>query len=324
MRSKIFLYGLILALLASTGSGCASIPAQVKEPVYWPDQNWRTSTPEEQGIDTSFILEMLREIQGTDLGIHSILIVRHGYLVTEFYFPPYQPDTRHPIYSITKSFTSAMVGKAIQDGYIQSIKQKAMDFFPDIAQEAEDPRLAEISLENLLTMSAGYNPNTMPELYGKDASFDTIQHILTYNSVLFQPGTSFYYDSGLPHLLSAIIQESAGITLQAYTEQELFKPLGIAEFTWTSDPRGITTGATGLALRPRDMAKFGYLYLHSGEWNGTQVLPKEWVETSTRVHIETKGLMNAAEDDGYGYLWWIDSWRTIQYASAGDRPGHFR
>ena len=307
MRSRIFLYGLILALLASIGGGCLAAPAQVNGPVYWPDQNWRTSTPEEQGIDSSFILEMLREIQGTNLGVHSILIVRHGYLVTEVYFPPYQADTRHPLYSITKSFTSAMVGKAIQDGYIQNIDQKAVEFFPDIAQESNDPRLAEISLENLLTMSAGYNTNTMPDLYGKDASFDTVQHILTYDSVLFRPGTSFYYDSGLPHLLSAIIQESTGMTLQDYAEQELFMPLGITDFTWTSDPRGITTGATGLTLCPRDMAKFGYLYLHSGEWNGTQVLPKEWVETSTRVHIDTKGLMNAAEDDGYGYLWWIDS-----------------
>jgi CubicO group peptidase (beta-lactamase class C family) len=307
MQPRIIFFILILALLASIGGSCTAKPAQLEQPVYWPAQDWRTSTPEEQGLDSSYILAMLREIQGTDLGVHSLLIVRHGYLVTEVYFPPYQQNTRHPAYSMTKSITSAMVGKAIQDGYIKSIQQKAVEFFPDIAQDASDPRRKEITIEHLLTMSAGYNTNTMPDLYGKDASFDTVQHILTYNSVLVPPGASFFYDSGLPHLLSAIIQEGAGTTLQAYTEQELFQPLGITDYTWDSDPRGITTGATGLMLRPRDMAKFGYLYLHSGEWNGTQVLPKEWVETSTRVHIETKGLMNAAEDDGYGYLWWIDS-----------------
>jgi hypothetical protein len=97
------------------------------------------------------------------------------------------------------------------------------------------------------------------------------------------------------------------MTLRDYAEQELFRPLGITDFTWDSDPSGITNGTTNLALRPRDMAKFGYLYLQHGRWNGTQLLPVDWVQASTSKHIETKGLMNAAEDDGYGYLWWIDS-----------------
>ena len=97
------------------------------------------------------------------------------------------------------------------------------------------------------------------------------------------------------------------MSLQAYTERELFQPLGITDSRWSSDPAGITTGATGLALRPRDLAKFGFLYLHQGQWDDSQLLPKEWVAASTSKHMETKGLINAAEDDGYGYLWWIDS-----------------
>jgi CubicO group peptidase (beta-lactamase class C family) len=250
---------------------------------------------------------MLEEIQNKHLGIHSVLIVRHGYLVAEVYFPPYQKNMKHPVFSTTKSVTSAMLGKAIEEGYIKSLQQKVLDFFPDIAQDATDPRRKDITLEHLLTMSAGYNTNTMPDLYGKDASFDTVRQILTYDSVLLPPGTSFFYDPGLPHLLSAVVQTTTGTTLQAYTAQKLFEPLGITDFAWDADPRGITNGSTGLRLRPQDMAKIGYLYLRYGEWNGTQLLPKAWVETSTTRHIETKGLMNAAEDDGYGYLWWIDS-----------------
>ena len=303
----IVICGLILILLVSAGGGCTPMSAQEEQPAYWPGDTWRTSTPEEQGLDSGLILGMLDEIQSQKLAIHSILIVRHGYLVTEVYYPPYQQETRHPSHSITKSFTSAMVGKALQEGYIQNLQQKALEFFPDIAQEPTDPRRTEITLEHLLTMSAGYNTNTLPDLYGKDASFDTARNILTYNSVLVQPGTSFYYDSGLPHLLSAIVQKSTGMTLRDYAEQELFRPLDITDYSWDSDPSGITNGATGLALRPRDMAKFGYLYLQHGRWNGTQLLPEEWVQASTSKHIETKGLMNAAEDDGYGYLWWIDS-----------------
>jgi CubicO group peptidase (beta-lactamase class C family) len=307
IRLRMVFCGLILVLLGSVTGGCRAESRQVEHSAYWPADEWRTSTPEEQGLDSGLILAMLDNIQRENLAIHSVLIIRHGYLVTEVYFPPYQQDTRHPAYSMTKSVTSAMVGKALQEGYIQNIQQKVLEFFPDIAQDATDPRRKDITIEHLLTMTAGYNTNTMPDLYGKDANFDTIQHILTYNSVLVPPGTSFYYDSGLPHLLSAVVQKNTGMTLQSYTEQELFQPLGITDFTWDSDPSGVTTGATGLTLRPRDMAKFGYLYLQKGEWNGTQLLPAEWVETSTSKHIETKGLMNAAEDDGYGYLWWIDS-----------------
>jgi CubicO group peptidase (beta-lactamase class C family) len=307
IRMRIIFCSLILILLESITSGCRGKLARVDQPANKPADVWRTSTPEEQGLDSGLILAMLDNIQNENLAFHSVLIVRHGYLVTEVYFPPYQQDTRHPAYSMTKSVTSAMVGKALQEGYIQSVHQKVLEFFPDIAQDATDPRRKDITIEHLLTMSAGYNTNTMPDLYGKDAGFDTIRHILTYNSVLVPPGTSFYYDSGLPHLLSAVVQKNTGMTLQSYAEQELFQPLGITDFTWDSDPRGISIGATGLTLRPRDMAKFGYLFLHHGEWNGTQLLPAEWVETSTSKHIETKGLMNAAEDDGYGYLWWIDS-----------------
>ena len=306
MQQRIFVYGLILALLASLG-GCVAAPDTVGQTAYWPGDLWRTSTPEEQGLDSSLIQALLQEIQTKHLNIHSLLIIRHGYLVTEVYFPPYQPDMRHPVFSTTKSVTSALVGKALQEGYIKSLQQKILDFFPDIARDVTDQKLKDITLEHLLTMSAGYNTNTLPNLVGKDASFDTIRQILTYDSVLLPPGTSFFYDPGLPHLLSAVVQKSTGMTLQAYAEQKLFGPLGITDFTWDSDPQGITNGSTGLTLRPRDLAKLGYLFLHQGEWNGTQVLPKDWVATSTAKHIETKDLMNAAEDDGYGYLWWIDA-----------------
>lgn len=307
IRLRSAFCGLILILLANLSGGCSRIPTQEEQPAYWPGDTWRTSIPEEQGLDSALILAMLDEIQNENLAIHSILIVRHGYLVSEVYYPPYQPETRHPAYSMTKSVTSAMVGKALQEGYIQSVQQKVVEFFPEIAKDDTNPKLKDITLEHLLTMSAGYNTNSMPNLYGKDASFDTVHHVLTYNSLLEPPGSSFFYDSGLPHLLSAVVQEKTKMTLQSYAEQELFQPLGITDFTWGSDPRGITTGATGLTLRPRDMAKFGYLYLQQGKWNGTQLLPADWVQASTSRHIETKGLMNAAEDDGYGYLWWIDS-----------------
>ncbi len=307
MGRRIFVYGLFLAAWVVLNSACAAGPGKIEQAGYWPANDWRTSSPEEQGLDSASILAMLQEIQNKNLNVHSLLVVRHGYLVTEVYFPPYEQNRKHPVFSATKSITSAMVGKAIQEGYIKDVQQRVLDFFPDIAREVTDAQLQAMTIEHLLTMSAGYNTTTMPDLYGKDASFDTVHHILTYDSILQPPGKTFFYDSGLPHLLSAIVQKTTGMTLQSYAEQKLFRPLGITDIAWGADPRGITIGHTGLRLRPRDMAKIGYLYLHQGEWNGTQVLPKDWVSSSTTRHMETKGLMNAAEDDGYGYLWWIDS-----------------
>ncbi len=317
MHRRIFLYCFLLAALATACAACAAPTIKVQQPAYWPTTEWRASTPEEQGLDSTSILAMLQEIQNKKLNIHSVLIVRHGYLVTEVYFPPYQQNYKHPVFSVTKSVTSAMVGKAIQEGYIKSVQQKVVDFFPDIARDATDERLGDMTVEHLLTMSAGYNTTTFPNLEGKDASFDTIRHILTYDSILQPPGKTFFYDSGLPHVLSAIVQKGSGMALSAYAEQKLFQPLGITDVAWSSDPRGVTMGQAGLSLRPREMAKIGYLYLHQGEWNGAQVLPSEWVNTSTTKHIETRGLMNAAEDDGYGYLWWIDSAEGGGYSAHG-------
>ena len=308
IRCRLIAYSLIFTLIIGLLASCtaALIPTTSSSP--WPIEDWRTSTPEEHGLDSALILAMLQEIQNQRLSVHSVLIIRHGYLVTEVYYPPYQQETLHPIFSTTKSVTSLLVGKALQKGYLKSIQQKVLDFFPDIAREVTDPQVQDLTIEHLLTMSAGFNTNTLPDLNSKAASAGTIKHILTYDSILVKPGTLFYYDSGLPHLLSAIVQKATGVTLQEYAQQKLFEPLGITDVTWQADPQGVTLGNTGLCLRPRDLAKIGYLYLHQGQWNGTQVVPADWVRASTTKHMETQGLMDPAEDDGYGYLWWIDRW----------------
>jgi len=284
--------------------GCVS---GARQPSYWPDTEWRTSTPEEQGLDSAPILSMLQEIQKKELNIHSILVVRHGYLVTEVYFPPYTREIKHPLYSITKSVTSAMTGVAIKDNWIKSIQQNVLDFFPEIAKETKDKYLKDVTIEHLLTMSAGFNTTTLPDITNKDASFDAAKYILTNSNVLDKPGETFFYDSGLPHVMSAIIQKTSGLTLEEYAQKDLFGPLGITDFSWDSDPQGITNGNNGLAFRPQDMAKLGYLYLHNGQWQGQQIVPAKWVQASTTKHMETNGKMNAAENDGYGYYWWIDS-----------------
>lgn len=317
MYTKTLFCTLTNIILMSLIGGCAGMPGAspvnetaapaAEQLAYWPDTEWRTSTPEEQGIDSDRILAMLQEIQQKDLNIHSVLVIRHGYLVTEVYFPPYTQEIKHPLHSISKSVTSAMTGVAIEEGYIKGVRQNVLDFFPEIAKGTKDEKLKALTIEHLLTMSAGFNTNTLPDFYGQDGDVDAIEYILTHSNVLWEPGETFYYDSGMPHVLSAIIQKRSGQTLEGYAQKKLFDPLGITDFRWQSDPQGVTTGYTGLSLRPRDMAKLGYLYLHNGQWDGKQIVPAKWVRATTTRHMETKGLMNAAEDDGYGYYWWIDS-----------------
>jgi CubicO group peptidase (beta-lactamase class C family) len=306
MHAKICIHFLVSIVLIRLVSGCAGMPA-AGQSAYWPDSEWRTSTPENQGIDSAQILAMLQEIRQKDLNVHSVLIIRHGYLVTEVYFPPYTREIKHPLHSISKSVTSALTGVAIQDGYIESVQQKVLDFSPNIARQTKDENLKDLTVEHLLTMSAGFNTNTLPNSYDQDTSGDTPEYILTHSNILWKPGETFFYDSGMPHVLSAIIQQQSGLTLEAYAREKLFAPLGITDFRWQSDPLGVTTGYTGLSLQPRDMARIGYLYLQDGQWDGKQVVPAEWVDASTTRHMETAGLMNAAEDDGYGYYWWIDA-----------------
>lgn len=296
---------LLVFSLAVFLGGCAD--AAGRQTAYWPEGEWRTSTPEEQGIDSASILAMLREIRREALNVHSVLIIRHGWLVTEAYFPPYTRDIIHPLHSISKSVTSAAAGMAIQEGRIKNVRQKVLDFFPEIATETTDKYLSELTLEHLLTMSAGFNTNTLPNFAAGDASLNAAEYILTHSNILRKPGVTFFYDSGLPHVLSAILQKTGGQTLEAYAQDKLFNPLGVADFQWQSDPQGVTLGYSGLSLRPADMAKWGYLYLQGGVWNGKPVVPAGWVKASTAKHMDTKGLMNAAEDDGYGYYWWMDS-----------------
>jgi CubicO group peptidase (beta-lactamase class C family) len=226
-RNKLLMSAMVVLLCLA--QACSPPPAQgtvtgPPVPVYFPDDEWRSSTPEEQGIDSALILQMLREIQDRSIDIHSFLLVRNGYLVTEAYVDPYTRDIKHPVFSATKSFISMLTGIAMHEGYIESVDQKVLDFFPEIAQNVTDEWLLNLTIRHLLTMSAGYNTRTIPYtevLDTKDASFDTVEHILTYNSILVEPGTVFFYDSGLPHLMSAIIQETTSMTTKEYTQEKL-------------------------------------------------------------------------------------------------------
>jgi len=178
-----------------------------------------------------------------------------------------------------------------------------VDFFPDCNITNLDERKKAITIENLLTFTSGLQWQVgAQDDYPMITARDSVQYILN-RPMTAEPGKRFNYGNGDSHLLSAMIQKTSGISTWYFATRYLFRPIGIASSDWDSDSQGINWGNMGLSLTPSHMARFGYLFLRRGVWNGKQIIPAQWVESSTKEHINfTPGLMNTGS---YGYQWWI-------------------
>ncbi len=253
-------------------------------------------------MDPALLAEMFRTIEAQAINIHSVLVIRHGYIVAEAYYPPFTEESQREVFSVTKSVMSALIGIGLNEGAISGLDRPVLDFFPGRTFAQPDPRKTAMTLENLLTMTAGLDwEDTNPVLGQMTQSPDWVAFVLD-RPMVEAPGRRFNYCSGCSHLLSAILQETTGQKTFDYAQAHLFGPLGITHFTWQRDRQGIALGGWGLQMTPRDMAKFGYLYLHGGAWDGQQLVPAEWVRRSTARHVETDSTLAL----GYGYQWWRD------------------
>ena len=301
---------LLCIVVAALLTGCATRPAAVEPAVVqspglpWPTEGWPTSTPEEQGLDSELLVDMLDRIRQERYAIDSVLVVRHRRLVLDVTVHPFGPGSKHVIRSCTKSIVSALVGIAMDQGYIEDVQQPLLDLFPDRMVANLDGRKQAMTLQDVLTMSSGLECrdsylHRWRGLQEMRASADWVQFMLDL-PMAEEPGTRFEYCNGGSFLLSALIQETTGKSALAFAQEHLFGPLGISGVEWPSNPQGISIGWGELQLCPHDMAKIGYLYLHGGQWDGQQVIPAAWVAESTRRHISARTLQ-----EGYGYQWWI-------------------
>jgi len=310
----------ILAMLATCAGGLSLIsggPAagrgagQVPAPEYWPTVGWRESTPERQGIDSAGLLKLFEYVREHHARVHSVLIIRNGFVVLDASFFPYRGDTVHDLASVTKSVTSTVIGAAIQDGKITGVDVPALSLFPHDQKLESDLRKQKITLSDLLTMRSGLaceTKNSEAILGEMMHSADWVNFVLNL-PMQTDPGTRFEYCSGNYHILSAIISKSTSTSEAEYARTALFAPLGIHDAVWPDDPNGITHGWGDLHLFPRDTAKIGFLWLHGGVWDGKRLLAETWVRNATAALTKS-----TSRDAGYGYGFW---------AFTGKRAGEY-
>ncbi len=303
---RCLLLGIVVVIVAGCARGAltqAPVATHV-DATYWPTAGWRSSTPEEQGMDSGLLAEMLGEILDENYKIDSVTIVRNGYMVADARIHPFNSISKHNIYSCTKSVVSALVGIAIDQGYIEGLQQPVLSFFPQRTIANRDVNKEAMTLEHLLTMTTGFQCQDSylyrwSGLNQMRESEDWVQFVLDL-PMEGEPGERFEYCNGASFLLSGIIQETTGLSANEYAEEHVFGPLGISDFDWSSSPQGISVGYSELRMHPQDMAKIGVLYLNEGRWDGEQIVPSAWVNSSTSQFI------SATLEDGYGYQWWVD------------------
>lgn len=289
---------------------------------YWPTAGWRTCAPGEVGMKDSYLEDLNEEVLillKLHVDIHSVLIVKDGYIVAEqYYSDAYGADSLQRIHSCTKSLVSALVGITIDRGFNLDLDSRMIDFFPEYDIQNMTLDKADITLEDLLTMSAGLEWYELEYPYADerntfrswDSSEDKVKFVLD-RPMVAPPGEEYSYNTGISQVVSAILQHVTGTRTDSLGVEALFEPLGIDRFVWPLDDQGVAYGGNGVQLTPRDMAKFGYLYLKQGEWEGNQVVPSDWVDVSHQQHIKRKYI----PDYYYGYHWWVGEDGT--YSAVG-------
>ena len=274
---------------------------------YWPTDGWRTAAPDDHGLDPAQMTAALAYLKEHVPHIDSLLIVRGGYLVYEHYAN--DPAALHNVKSMTKSVTSALAGIAIQAGDLENTHEQIGFLLPEIfatLPEHDKHEKRAITMHDLLTMRSGfawaeYGPNTIQ----MTASPDWVRYVLE-RPLIHPPGTHFNYSTGDTQLIAAVLQKLTGMSLLDYADLYLFRPLGITQRRWPADPQGINIGGAELQITPRDMAKFGYLYLNGGVWGGDQIIPAAWVQESGQYHtLFEPDSPDDCETLGYGCLWWL-------------------
>jgi len=256
------------------------------------------SSPEKQGISSSVILAFVEAADEKIDTMNSFMLVRHGHVVAEGWWSPYDANSPHSLFSLSKSFTSSAVGMVITEGKL-SLDDEVLKFFPEEAPPEPSANLKAMRVRDLLSMSTGHQ--TEPALLGANEPWTKT---FLAHTVPHKPGTHFLYNTPATYMLSAIVQKVTGMTLLDYLRPRLLEPLGIENATWGTSPQGVTLGGYGLSVRTEDIARFGQLYLQNGDWTGRRLLPATWIAAATGRQTSNGSKPTSDWEQGYGYQFW--------------------
>jgi CubicO group peptidase (beta-lactamase class C family) len=312
-----FVLDAVLGLCALAAVHVGAARAQDLDKSAWPTKEWLTSTPEEQGMDGSVLARLV--VYGGSHSFDSVLVVRHGRIVTEAYYAPYTAAVPHEIFSCTKAVTGSVLGMVYKDGLLDRLDHPMLEFFADRRVTNVDDRKQAITVQNLLDMTSGLDWDQGFE-NGKEQSRIDLERSSNWTQFVLDrpmahmPGEVFNYSNGDADLVSALITRLTGKLAEDYARQKLFDPLGITDWHWDRDAEGLTRGDGMLTLLPRDMAKIGYLYLRHGEWEGRRLLPAGWADVLKHAAVN----MHAPEDPNQSYsnFFWIFPERHVYMATG--------
>ena len=257
------------------------------------------TTPESQGVSSKAILNFINAANASGLGWHSFMLLRHGKVISEGWWNPFEPGFKHTLYSLSKSFTSTAIGLLVKEGKI-NIDTPVISFFPEDAPAMPEENLKKMKVKHLLTMNTGHGEDTMPKLRASDKPWTKT---FLEQKVNFEPGSHFLYNTGATYMLGAIVHKITGETLEKYLTPRLFQPLDIKGYDWETSPQGLNTAGYGLRIKTEDIAKFGQLYLQKGKWEGKEILTESWVNDATSNQTKSQE-GNGDWAQGYGYQFW--------------------
>lgn len=292
---------------------------------YFPTDSWRECAPSEVGMDSEMLNDLgfrIKELVDLGYPIDGVLVLKDGYIVGEYYGPDYPGGTvKHVIHSCTKSFTSACVGIAIDKGLITGVDEKILQYFSEYDIDNLTDQKRDITIEHLLTMSAGLDWNELdlsysdPEnaFYQWRRADDHIDFVLD-RPMEYPPGTVNDYSSGVSDLLSVIVQKSTGVRLDSFALEHILTPLGIEDYYWEIDTDGHAKGYGQMQLSSRNMARFGYLYLKKGMWENQQLISEDWIIESGKAQIQAQHNVGVQQ---YGYQFWVSDFGM--YSAMGYR-----
>jgi len=333
-RQHSFILFASVILILSNLAGCGPSAAEFAQIDYTPlpVDDLKVSTPEDQVLDPELVAELYLNAADLDT-LYGLLVIKNGQLIAEGYFNGGSVEQHHFMASATKSVTSALVGIALDQDCLSSLDQKMIDFFPEFANQINDPNKELITIRDLLKMRSGF---VWEERTPYMESFFTsggywLPFIVDF-PLTSDPGTEFGYSNLSSHILSAIVSRACETDLNSFAEEYLFSPINAEVGDWSLDSDSYNYGSHGISLTARDMAKFGLLYLNDGEYDGDQIISAEWINDSLQRYSENidisgwiPGITSRYgyyRDLGYGYQWWSAKAGKHQFYYASGHGGN--